>query len=144
MKALEPLEVVAQRIARLATGPSSSAVAKIPGIGGPGKVVSVIRNVRTGQIYVGLNTGEPAKATKLTQEAIQEQARRIAAGEVNVTHTAVDAVGGHAEVNALDRAVADEQAALGHELTRAEAAETFEMHNVWLSGGKEAHYGCPV
>ena len=35
VKALEPLEVVAQRIARLATGPSSSAVAKIKNIGGP-------------------------------------------------------------------------------------------------------------
>ena len=53
-----------------------------------------------------------------------------------VTHTAVDAVGGHAEVNALDRAIADEQAALGHTMTAEEIGKTFEMHNVWLTGGE--------
>jgi hypothetical protein len=133
VKALEPLEVVAQRIARLAVGPSSAAVNLK---GGPGPVVSVIRNTRTGQIYVGLNTGAPADLTKPMQKAVQEQARRVAAGEVKVTHTAVDAVGGHAEVNALDRAVADEQAVLGHTMTAEEIAKTFEMHNVWLSGNR--------
>ena len=131
VKALEPLEAVAQRIALLATGPSSAAVNLE---GGPDKVVSVIRNVRTGQIYVGLNTGIPAAATQPIQAAIEAQMQRIAAGEVAVVHTAADAVGGHAEVNALNRAIAVEQAALGRALTAEEIAATFEMHNVWLSG----------
>ena len=65
-KALEPLEVVAQRIARLAIGPSSAAVNLK---GGPDKVVSVVRNVRTGNISVGLNTGLPANATEPIQKA---------------------------------------------------------------------------
>jgi hypothetical protein len=133
VKAVEPLEVVAQRIARLAIGPGSAAVNLK---GGPGKVISVTRNVRTGQIYVGLNTGVPAKMTEPIQKAVQEQARRVAAGEVKVTHTAVDAVGGHAEVNALNQAIADEQAVLGRTMTAEEIATTFEMHNVWLSGSR--------
>jgi hypothetical protein len=131
VKALEPLEAVAQRIARLATGPSSATVNLK---GGPGKVVSVIRNVRTGQISVGLNTGIPAAATQPIRAAIEAQMQRIAAGEVAVVHTAAYAVGGHAEVNALNRAIAAEQAALGRVLTAEEIAATFEMHNVWLSG----------
>jgi hypothetical protein len=133
-KALEPLEAVAQRIARLAIGPSSTAVNLK---GGPGKVISVVRNMRTGQIYVGLNTGTPAKVTTTIEAEIEAQKRRIAAGDVRVVHTATDAVGGHAEVNALNSAIVEEQAALGHVMTADEIAATFEMHNVWLSGKRQ-------
>jgi Domain of unknown function (DUF4157) len=131
VKALEPLEAVAQRIARLAVGPSSAAVNLE---GAPGKVVSVIRNVRTGQLYVGLNTGTPSNLTAHVESAIEAQRRRIALAQVRVVHTAADAVGGHAEVNALNSAIKDEQAALGHAMTSEEVSATFEMHNVWLSG----------
>jgi hypothetical protein len=142
--ALEPLEAVAQRIARLAVGPSSAEVAKIPEIGGPDKVVSVVRNVRTGDISVGLNTGVPARAAEPIQRALQEQARRLAAGEVNVKHTDATAMdGGHAEVNALNRAIADEQAVLGRTITAEEIARTFEMHNVWLSGSRRRFTTAP-
>ena len=139
--ALEPLEAVAQRIARLALGPSS---AEVNLEGGPNKVVSVVRNVRTGDISVGLNTGVPARPTEPIQRAVQEQARRIAAGEVNVKHTDATAMdGGHAEVNALDRAIADEQAVLGRTMTAEEIARTFEMHNVWLSGSRRRFTTAP-
>jgi hypothetical protein len=134
-KVLESLEAVAQRIARLAIGPSSLKYAEK--FGGADKVVSVVRNVRTGQIYVGLNTGTPVKLTDPIKTAIEEQKRRIALGEITVRHTAVDALGGHAEVNALNSAIADEQAMLGRMMTEAEIATTFEMHNVWLSGKRQ-------
>lgn len=133
-KALESLEAVAQRIARLAVGPSS-AVVNLEG--GPDKVVSVVRNIRTGQLYVGLNTGTPANLTKPIETAIEAQKQRIAAGEVKVVHTAANAVGGHAEVNALNRAIQDEQAVLHRAITAEEIAAKFEMHNVWLSGKKQ-------
>lgn len=132
VKALESLEAVAQRIARLAVGPSSASVNLK---GGPDKVVSVVRNSRTGKICVGLNTGTPAEPTRVIDEAINAQKARIRAGKVNVVHTAEDAMGGgHAEVNALDKAIAEEEVALGHAMTEEEITATFEMHNVWLSG----------
>jgi len=130
---LESLEVVAQRIARLAIGigPESAAVNLK---GGPGKVISVVRNMTTGQIYVGLNTGTPAKMTTLIADAIDAQKERIAAGHVKLVHTAPGAVGGHAEVNALNSAVAEHGKTLGRAMTESEIAATFEMHNVWLAG----------
>jgi hypothetical protein len=132
VKALESLEAVAQRIARLAVGPAS---AKVNLKGGPDKVVSVVRNVRTGKLVVGLNTGTPAKPTRVIHEAIKAQEARIKAGEVEVVHTSEEAMGGgHAEVNALDKAIAEEEKALGYAMTEEEITATFEMHNVWLSG----------
>lgn len=132
VKALEPLEAVANRIARMAVSPS---LAKVNLQGGPGPVLSVVRNLRTGKIHVGLNTGTPATPTKVIEGGIKAQQARINAGEVNLAHTAKDAMaGGHAEVNALDPAIAEEEAWLGHAMTEEEVAATFEMHNVWLSG----------
>ena len=134
VKTLESLEVVAQRIAQLAIGPNS-AIVNLEG--GPDKVISVVRNIRTGQISVGLNIGAPAKTTNFIEKAIENQKARIAAGEVNVVHTASDVVGGHAEVNALNEAIKAEEKAVGHILTADEVASTFEMHNVWLTGKRK-------
>ena len=52
----DSLDVVAARIARLA-------LSVVPGLGrvGTGPVLTVVRNTQTGKIYVGLNTGTPAK-----------------------------------------------------------------------------------
>jgi hypothetical protein len=140
VRTLESLEVVAQRIAKLAIGEISagrkSMMAEVNLEGGPGKVISVVRNMKTGEIYVGLNTGTPAKLTALIEDAIEAQKGRIAAGEVTVVHTASDAVGGHAEVNALNTAIAEQNKKLGYAMAEKEIGATFEMHNVWLSGGK--------
>lgn len=135
VKSLKPLQQVADGIARLAVGPSS---AKVNLKGAPGPVISVIRNMRTGEIYVGLNTGSPENLTKHISTEIAALKRRIAAGELRVVHTAVDAQGGHAEVNALNKAIAAEQRALGvAAMTADEIAVTFEMHNVWLGGNRK-------
>lgn len=139
VKALDSLEEVANRIARLAIGESSAAMKAVNLKGGPGPVISVVRNVKTGKIYVGLNTGTPTKMTKSIEAAIKAQRGRIAAGEVKVVHTAADAVGGHAEVNALNSAEKEAQAELGLDraMTEAERGATFEMHTIWLSGKKQ-------
>jgi hypothetical protein len=135
VKALESLEAVAQRIARLAVGPRS---AKVNLKGGPGPVVSVVRNLRTGDIYVGLNTGTPVEPTRVIDEGVKAQEARIKAGEVKVVVTdAIARGGGHAEVNALNRAIAAEEVALGRAMTEAEITATFEMHNVWLKGKRK-------
>ncbi|SEO73221.1 DUF4157 domain-containing protein [Nitrosovibrio sp. Nv6] len=137
-KTLEPLENVAQRIARLAAGDTGSAMSKFNLKGGPDKVISVVRNMRTGQIYVGLNTGPPANVTEVIRKATAAQKARIAAKEVNVVQTSAIAIeGGHAEVNALNKAIAQEESALRRAMTEAELGATFEMHNVWLSGERK-------
>lgn len=62
--------------------------------------------------------------------------RRISKGEVKVVHTDKNVIeGGHAEVNALNPAVAEREQLTGHKVTREEF-ETFELHNVWLSNEK--------
>jgi outer membrane protein OmpA-like peptidoglycan-associated protein len=132
---LEPLEIVAERIARLAIGAvPKGTVSKVAEFnlkaGGTGPVISLVRNIKTGEIYVGLNMGTPPKLTQVIENAIESQEKRIIAGEVRVIHTAADAVGGHAEVNALDAAIKD----LNPSMREEEIGATFEMHNVWLTG----------
>lgn len=134
VKTLQPLEVVAQRLARLSTSAEMEAVNLA---GGTGPVISVVRNTKTGQIYVGFNFGTPKNLTKPMAEAIEAHKQRIATGDVKVVHTAADAVGGHAEVNALNSAIADEQVALGRAMTAEEIGATFEMHNIWLKGQRQ-------
>lgn len=127
----ESLEVVAQRIANLAIGPHSATVNLK---GGPDKVVSVVRNIRTGRLYVGLNIERAGNVADVIAEAIDAQKARIAAGEVTLVHTAANAVGGHAEVNALNEDIPAEEKALGVSLTEDALRGRFEVHHVWLSG----------
>lgn len=126
----DPLDVVAARIARIA-------LVEAPGLGrvGPGPVLTVVRNTQTGKIYVGLNTGVPKQLSDTLHKAILDQHGRIWKGEVVVVRTAADAVGGHAEVNALNPAIRDREKVLGRKLVEKDLG-VFELHNVWLSGDR--------
>jgi predicted DNA-binding ArsR family transcriptional regulator len=127
---LPPLEPIAQRIAQLARGPNQAAAA--PKVGqGAGPVVSVVRDSQTGEIYVGLNMTDVQHGSDLIERRIQEQAQRVANHEVHVVHDI--APGEHAEVHALDRAIASRQQRTGQAVTDADMG-TFEVHNVWLRG----------
>jgi hypothetical protein len=54
---------------------------------------------------------------------------------VKLVHTSPEAMGGgHAEVNALNEAIAEQQKVLKYAMTEEEIGATFEMHNVWLKG----------
>lgn len=130
---LPPLEPIAQRIAQLARGPNQAAAApKVKQ--GAGAVVSVVRDSQTGEIYVGLNMTGVKHGSSLIEKRIQEQAQRIANHEVHLVHDI--APGEHAEVHALDRAIAERQKRTGRPVTNADMG-TFEIHNVWLRGGRE-------
>jgi hypothetical protein len=132
-KPLEPLEAIAQRIARLALGPNQAKVQ--PYLGSPrGPVLSVVRNKNTGAISVGLNTGIPEKLTEVIKREIDAQKARISKGQIRVIHNV--APGEHAEINALNSAIAQEQIRIKREL-KAEELGIFELHNVWLKEGKQ-------
>lgn len=127
----DSLEVVAARIARLA-------LAMVPGLGrvGPGPVLTVVRNTQTGKIYVGLNTGTPAKLADSLHKATLDQHARIWKGEVAIVRTDADARGaGHSEVNALNPAILEREKLLGRKLVEKDLG-VFELHNVWLSGDR--------
>jgi hypothetical protein len=80
---LEPLEAVAQRIARLALGPNQAI-----GQFYRGPVLTVVRDVLSDEIFVGLNTGIPQKLTDVIDRAIEAQKARISSGEVTLIHCA--------------------------------------------------------
>lgn len=124
----DPLEVVTARIARIA-------LVEVPRLGrvGPGPVITVVRNTQTGKIYVGFNTGVPKDLSDALNKAIQDQHARISNGEVIVVRTDPKAVGGHAEVNALNPAIAEREKVLGRKLVEQDLG-VFELHNLWLSG----------
>jgi hypothetical protein len=127
----DSLEVVAARIARLA-------LSVAPGLGrvGPGPVLTVVRNTQTGKIYVGFNTGVPAKLADALYKATLEQHARIWSGEVVVVRTDAEARGaGHSEVNALNPAILDREKVLGRKLVEQDFG-VFELHNVWLRGDR--------
>ncbi|WP_407156864.1 hypothetical protein [Bradyrhizobium sp. STM 3557] len=130
MSGTTPIDVIAARIARIA-------LAEDPKIGrlGPGPVLTVVRDTRSGKIYVGLNTGIPKKVSDVLYKAILAQGARIWQGEVTVVRSDPEAVGGHSEVNALNPAIRDRERLLGRKLTEADLS-VFELHNLWLSGSR--------
>ena len=91
----EPQDVIAERLAQIA-------LREAPNVGrlGPGPVLTVVREPG-GKIYIGLNTGIPQRLSDVMYKAILAQKARIWQGEVIVVRTDPQAVGGHAEVTAL-------------------------------------------
>jgi hypothetical protein len=138
---LEPLEAVAERLVRLTESVVGRDLLVRGGPDGPnavgrgGPLLGVIRNTVTGRIYVGINQNAlPAPLAESVGRAIVDQMRRIAAGEVVVVHTEQWALGGHAEVQALNRAELD----LGQQLGRIPTEQdrgVLELHIVWLREG---------
>ena len=127
---LPPLEPIAQRIARLVVGPNQlKDVAEHGDSAGP--LISVVRDIQTRRIYVGINVKGP-KQSALVQERIADQIRRVASGEVVVVHTVEP--GEHSEVYALDRAIVDRQKLPGGRPVTDADMDSFELHNVWLRG----------
>src|SRR5581483_10841333 len=120
---MTPLDVVAERIARLALGPKQASIQS--GLPKRGPVVTVVRNKLTGEIFVGLNTGVPDQPTDLIRARIEGHMEDIGKGKVKVVHTD-DWPGSHAEVNALDSAIAAREQEVGHTLTDEEL-DVFEM-----------------
>jgi hypothetical protein len=127
-KALPSLEELGHGIAQLLLGEKFGRLGLFRG-----KVLSVVRD-DLGRIYIGLNEGLPAELTDVMDHALEAQKARIVASEVIVTHTSEIAVGGHAEVIALNNAIAKREEEIGRALTEVEL-RGFELHNVWLSGG---------
>jgi hypothetical protein len=125
----EPLDVIAARFAQVA-------LREAPNVGrlGPGPVLTVVREPG-GKIYIGLNTGIPQKLSDVMYKAILAQKARIWQGEVVVVRTDPQAVGGHAEVNALNPAIRDREKVLGRKLTEKDLG-VFELHNLWLTGDR--------
>jgi len=125
----DSLEVVAQRIARIAM----KAHPKL-GTLGAGPVLTVARDDLDGTISVGLNTGTPAKVADVIRDAIKAQGGRITNGEVVVVRSdSMAREGGHAEVNALNPLILRREKKLGRKLTETDL-RTFEIHNIWLKG----------
>jgi hypothetical protein len=125
----EPLDVIAARFAQVA-------LREAPNVGrlGPGPVLTVVREPG-GKIYIGLNTGIPQSLSDAMYKAILAQKARIWQGEVIVVRTDPQAVGGHAEVTALNPAIRDRERLLGRKLTETDLA-VFELHNLWLTGDR--------
>ena len=97
-KQWEPLEVIADRIARLALGKHQAEIQKALG-SKRGPVISVVRDELSHEIFVGLNNHIPAKLALSIKTSIESHQARIAAGELKVVHTDPDAAeGGHSEV----------------------------------------------
>jgi len=128
----EPLENIANRVAQLVLGPAQNA----PGqnfFRGP--VVSVVRDNVSGRIFVGLNTGRPGQMTEAVRQGIADQVRRLIGGLV-VVQTGDDALGGHAEVVAVNSAVRARESATNRQVQETDL-KTFELHNVWLRGSQQ-------
>jgi hypothetical protein len=141
------LEEISQGIARLLFGPNTQKALldlarEFPGIASRVPVLSVVRD-DLGRIYVAHNIpkGKPellaAHIENLTghiAEQLQVHQARVASGHVTVVQTSPIAVGGgHAEVVAVNKAIATREAELGHALSVWERSG-FQLHNVWLSG----------
>jgi Domain of unknown function (DUF4157) len=136
-KQLEPLEVVADRIARLALGEHQAEIQNALG-SKRGPVISVVRDELSHEIFVGLNNHIPAKLAVSVKTSIESHQARIAAGELVVVRTDPDAaVGGHSEVIALNRAIRAREArmaAVGIDRPMTEQErKVFELQNVWLT-----------
>ncbi|QDV33752.1 YwqJ-related putative deaminase [Tautonia plasticadhaerens] len=124
----EPLEAIAGRIVQLTTS-----MQKAQGIG-TGPVLAVVRNEATGKLYVGLNHSMlPSPLSETIGKAIVGQMQRIAAGQLVVVHSEAWALGGHAEVRALNAAILEREKQLGRKLTETDL-KVFEVHVAWLSG----------
>ena len=134
-KSPEPLEAIASRIANLAFGPKQD-FGDFP----RGEVISVVRDDLSGEIFVGLNTGIPAKLTDAMEKAIAAHNASIGRGDINVVHTIEP--GGHAEVVALNQAIAARQARTNQPVTAADM-NTFELHNIWMTGGDRRFSAAP-
>lgn len=125
-----PLQVRAERLARLALGPASRQAQ--PRLNSPvGPVVTLVRDSESGEIFAGLNLGVPDQPTSVIKSGIKRQQQRVAAGVSKGQHTVPP--GTHADVNALDQAIAAREGRIGRAITQKELS-TFEMHNVWLKG----------
>jgi hypothetical protein len=125
----EPLEVVAGRIARLALLPRQ-AIGDYPG----GPVLSVVRDDVSGEIFVRLNVGLTRRLTELMNQRLLAHIDAVSRGQITVDHDIVP--GGHAEVIALNDAIAAREAATGRTVTSQDMA-TFELHNVWLQDSRQ-------
>ncbi len=104
-KPLEPLGVIADRIARLALGKHQAEIQNTLG-SKRGPVISVVRDELSNEIFVGLNNHIPAELAFSIKTSIESHQARIAAGELKVVHSDPDAAkGGHSEVIAFNRAI---------------------------------------
>ena len=132
----QTIEDFARGVAELARGPNFAAVqARLKVARGP--VLSIVED-DLGRFYIGFNDGVPNELARVMQEAINAHNARVASGAVNVVRTSEIAVrGGHAEVNALNAAVARRQAELVRALVEGDV-RAFRLHNVWLSGEERA------
>ena len=120
----EPLEVIAQRIAKLAFGPQQD-FGDFP----TGPVLSVVRDDQSGEIFVALNTGIKDKVSEIIEQRLLARIDAISKGQVEVIHDIVP--GGHAEVVAVNKAILAREGATQRTVT-SEDMPTFELHNVWL------------
>jgi hypothetical protein len=134
--ALAPLEVVAREVADLILKNYAAA-----GISA-GPVLTAVRDMVTGKIYIGLNSGIPPAISDVVAQGIAGQLGRVNRGEVIVVRTDPLAKGGHSEANAVNEAVSARQTLLKHKVTEAEL-RTFELHNVWLKGADRKFTAAP-
>ncbi|QIG50415.1 DUF4157 domain-containing protein [Nordella sp. HKS 07] len=120
----ESLEIIAQRLARLALG-QHQINQNFPG----GPVLSVVRDDVSGRIFVAFNTGISRPLTELMNQRLLAHIQRAGTGQFKIVHDIVP--GGHAEVIALNDAITAREAAT-QRLVAAQDLPTFELHNVWL------------
>lgn len=124
-----PIELVAQRIGRLSLR-EGRGFGKI----GQGPVLSVVRNIKTGQIYVGFNEGGRENISDVLSERIREHQSDIANAKINIVRSDPKAAeGGHSEINALNPAIRDYEKIIGRKLTENDL-HVFELHNLWIEG----------
>ena len=125
----ESLEVIAQRIARQAFGPQQD-FGDFP----LGPVLSVVRDDVSGRTFVALNTGISRQLTDLLNQRLLARIRAISTGQIELIRNIVP--GGHAEVVALNEAIAAREA-LTQRLVTSQDLPTFELHNVWLQDKRQ-------
>jgi hypothetical protein len=123
------LEVIAQRIARLAFGPQQDF-----GAFPRGPVLSVVRDDLSGRIFVAINTGIPRQLAELMNQRLLAHIHAISTGQVEIIHDITP--GGHAEVIALNDAITAREAAI-HRTVTSHDMPTFELHNLWLKENRQ-------
>ena len=134
---LKPLGQVALDIAEVVLGPATdnffAEYGSREGIY-RGPVLAVVRD-DLGRIYVAFNEGVPPYLTTDLGRVIAEHNAQIDAREVTLTNTSPKAIaGGHAEVRAMNAAIAVRERELNRVIPEAERGVYFEMEQIWLSG----------